>query len=255
MRAGLALICWLLATAPALSEALIVTLSRPAIAVRSNFAGSQIVIFGGIERDGATVARRGYDIVITIRGPASDTTVRRKDRVMGLWVNRSVQTYSDLPGYYALLSNRPIAEITSPTLQAALGLGARTLVGDDTLAGDAGDGSISISSFDAALLAQRAVEGLYIAIPEGVAFLGRNLFRGTAILPANVPIGRYDVTVHLFSGGALLTSEAVDFVVRKAGFEQTVTAVARERPFLYGLSTVALAFFTGWLGSVIFRRD
>ncbi len=237
---------------PATAETLIVTLSRPTIAVRSNFTGSQIVVFGGIERDGMTIARRGYDIVAVVRGPALDTTVRRKDRVMGLWINRGSERHEALPGYYAVLSNRPLDDIASEKLRRSLTIGAATLVNP---AASSDSEPVPPTLYGRALLETREAERLYVEIDKGVSFLGRAMFRGTAILPASVPIGTYTVDVHLFSGGALLTSESAEFLLRKEGFEQIVTSVAREQPVLYGLSTIALAFFTGWLGSVIFRRD
>ena len=126
-RLGL-VIAFLVCAVPAAAETLIVALSRPTIAVRSNFAGTQIVVFGGIERDGVTVARRGYDIVVVVRGPEDDTIVRRKDRVLGLWINRSSEKYPGLPGYYAVLSNRPLEEIASERVREELRLGAETLI-------------------------------------------------------------------------------------------------------------------------------
>ena len=43
--------------------------------------------------------------------------------------------------------------------------------------------------------------------------------------------------------------------VYKAGFEQAVSAIARDHGFLYGMVTVVLALLTGWFASVVFRRD
>jgi hypothetical protein len=43
--------------------------------------------------------------------------------------------------------------------------------------------------------------------------------------------------------------------VAKYGFEQVVTAAAREHGVLYGLAVVSMAVATGWFASVVFRRD
>jgi hypothetical protein len=43
---------------------------------------------------------------------------------------------------------------------------------------------------------------------------------------------------------------------RGAGlFEQVVSAAAYDHGFLYGLATALMAVATGWLASVVFRRD
>ena len=44
------------------------------------------------------------------------------------------------------------------------------------------------------------------------------------------------------------------FEVYKSGFEQVVTNAAREHGFLR-LATAMMAIATGWLASVVFRRD
>ncbi len=61
--------------------------------------------------------------------------------------------------------------------------------------------------------------------------------------------------VRLFADGNLIARTPSAFEVYKAGFEQYVTAAARNHGFLYGLATAMMALATGWLASVIFRRD
>jgi hypothetical protein len=41
----------------------------------------------------------------------------------------------------------------------------------------------------------------------------------------------------------------------KVGFEQFIANSAHNHGWLYGLATALMALMTGWLGSVVFRRD
>ena len=86
-------------------------------------------------------------------------------------------------------------------------------------------------------------------------FLGAELFRATVVLPADVPVGDYVTTVQLFRDGALLATNTDPLHIGKIGFEQYVSEFANEQGFAYGLITVAIACFTGWLAGVMFRRD
>jgi hypothetical protein len=43
--------------------------------------------------------------------------------------------------------------------------------------------------------------------------------------------------------------------VIKAGFEQYVAEAAVSNGLLYGLATAQMALCSGWLASVVFRRD
>jgi hypothetical protein len=49
------------------------------------------------------------------------------------------------------------------------------------------------------------------------------------------------------------TGSALEVV--KEGFEQFVVSAARDHGLAYGLATSAMALMTGWLASVVFRRD
>ena len=114
------------------AERLVTSLSDYRVSIASNFTGADLVLFGTIERDGASVARRGgYEIAVTVLGPRQTVRTFRKDRVLGIWVNADSRTFVDAPSYLAVLTNRPVDEIASPDvlrrLQVGLAQTARAL--------------------------------------------------------------------------------------------------------------------------------
>ena len=74
-------------------------------------------------------------------------------------------------------------------------------------------------------------------------------------LPAQVPIGSYNVDVKLFADGNLIAHTNSAFEIVKVGFEQFVVNAARNYGLLYGFATALMALCTGWIASVAFRRD
>ncbi len=98
-------------------------------------------------------------------------------------------------------------------------------------------------------------QGLYREEPNAVTFLTPTVFRTSIPLPANVPTGSFAIDVKLFSGGVLVARTNSALEVIKAGFEQYVADAARDHGLLYGIATALIALFTGWLASVVFRRD
>jgi uncharacterized protein (TIGR02186 family) len=81
------------------------------------------------------------------------------------------------------------------------------------------------------------------------------VFRAAIPLPSNVPTGSYPIDVKLFAGGEMIARTSSALEVIKVGFEQYVADAARDHGLLYGLATSLMALLTGWLASVVFRRD
>jgi uncharacterized protein (TIGR02186 family) len=98
-------------------------------------------------------------------------------------------------------------------------------------------------------------QGLYREDTSAVTFLTPTLFRTGIPLPAAVPIGTYDIEIKLFSNGALLTRTETAFEIVKVGFEQFVASTARQNGLAYGLVTAVMALMTGWIASIVFRKD
>ena len=86
-------------------------ISQDTIQITSNYTGTDIVVFGAIERAQGTAGR---GIVVVVRGPDEPMTVRRRDRVAGVWVNRDAARFEGLPAYYYLASTEPVARIAIP---------------------------------------------------------------------------------------------------------------------------------------------
>jgi len=122
------------------------------------------------------------------------------------------------------------------------------------ISGDIGDVPPN-DPFRAAFLRLNREHGLYREVPNAVTFLTPTLFRAVIPLPANIPTGTYVVDVKLLNDGVVLAPSNSAIEIQKVGFEQFVASSAREHGLLYGLATAGLALLTGWLASVVFRRD
>jgi uncharacterized protein (TIGR02186 family) len=189
-----------------------------------------------------------------VRGPRQSITVRRKERFAGIWVNRGAQEFIDAPGYLAVLSNREPEAIAPPTAleRFQLGLDRTALLtpGKQVPALTAEE-----RTYQQAVIRLLNRQNLFVQNPSGVEFLSEMLFRARIVMPAGVPIGRYEVEVFLFRDGALLQRQLLPIDIHKSGFEQLVFNTATEQPLIYGLLSVAMAIFAGWFAGVIFRRD
>ena len=244
-----------LAILPARAEQLIVALSAEEVRITSNFTGTSITVFGAIERDAATVSRADfYDVVVSVKGPPETVVTRRKDRILGIWLNSASRTFVNIPSFYAVNSSRPLSEVTTPQILKRFQIGADDLV-FPVSAGNEAESAGTDDPFRQAFIRLKQQDGLYRREAYGVKFPGAEIFQTAVQIPANVPVGRYVVTVYLFRDGAMLASEDAEIRISKTGFEQFTFDLAHNQGLIYGLICVILAVFTGWLAGVIFRRD
>jgi uncharacterized protein (TIGR02186 family) len=243
----------LLAAMPVSAERLITSLSSHQVLVTSSFTGIELVLFGSIERDAKTVSRKGdYDIIVTVTGPRETLVVRRKDLLVGIWTNTESRSFLNTPTYLAVLSNRPVNDIASAELLRRQGVGM-SLVPRAALTTEIQSGEYDI--FRDALIRLRKQRALYVEDPTGVTFLTPNLFRATIRLPAEAPVGSYEVDVRLFADGTELARANSALEVVKVGIEQFIVNAAANHGILYGLFTTLMALATGWFAALIFRKD
>jgi uncharacterized protein (TIGR02186 family) len=217
------------ALAPAQAERLVTSLSTHRVLISSNFTGTSLVLFASIEE-------------------SDDTTfvTRKKERVLGLWVNYESRSYAEVPSYLAVLTNRPPAEFGPLELQTKYKLGLAYAALPPTIAAD--------DEFRNALLRVKKNEGLFHEETNAVTFLTPTLFRATVPVPATAPIGPYEVDVQVFLNGVLAAQQTTGIEVVKTGFEALVAQQAREARLDYGLAVAFLAFVVGVAAGLVFRR-
>ncbi len=233
-------------------ETIQIGLSTDTIAITAGFEGKELTVFGALNNTDPLIQRQGrYDIVVVLEGPAKDIVVRKKARLLGIWVNRASESFSGIPSSYSLASTRSMQDITDSATFAKLSLGVTGMVLNPTF----GQQRATLDAFIGALKAIKLDRGLYNERPGAVEFISPNLFRATLALSADVPVGNHLARAFLFRNGAFLKESSTSLQIVKAGFEQQIYRAAHDRSFYYGMFSVALAMLIGWLGRVMFKRD
>ncbi|MCW5774430.1 MAG: TIGR02186 family protein [Rhodospirillaceae bacterium] len=237
--AVLALACW---SAPARAQQIVADLSRHLVAITTGFAGAEVLLFGAVDGEG--------DVIVTVRGPETDTVVRRKSQVNGMWINTDSVTFVAVPGYYAVASTKPVEDIVTNAVAEREQIGAHRL----RLAAEAGTAPEAAELFRRALIRRMERAGLFQPRTGTIRFLGQRLFRADIVFPANVPTGRYTVNVYLVRGGQVVSAATTPLLVSKIGMSAEIFDFAQQRGLVYGIIAVAFAGMAGWAASRVFQR-
>jgi uncharacterized protein (TIGR02186 family) len=228
--------------APASSQSIVTDLSTREVAISTGFTGAELLLFGATEGFG--------DIVVTVEGPKRDEIIRRKERVAGIWVNGTSVTFENAPAYYRTAASKPLSEIAAPEVLEKLQIGSSRI----DLSTRSSRGAEAILEFREAFIRSKKRQALYSEDISDIKITRGRLFRSTIPFPVNVPIGTYEVTVHLFKDGRLVSSEKTPLTVQKVGLEAKIYDFAHDHAAWYGLIAIAIALVAGWLAGVIFRR-
>ena len=244
MRIARALILLLLMALPAQAERVVAGLSQARVSITTDFSGSEILVFGAVKREAPAPEGSDLNVVVTVAGPSEPTTVRRKDRRAGIWVNADVQDIGPAPTFYSVATSAPLGEILSPESDAKHRISIRRAI--------RGVG-VTDNNFIDALIRIREDRGLYQINDRAVTLQQDTLFRAGIALPANLTEGAYATRIFLLRGGDVIDRYDTVIVVRKVGLERALYTLAYDQPLIYGILSLAIAIIAGWAASAVFR--
>lgn len=241
---GLALTC------PAGAEEAIVSgLSQNRVSITADFVGSEILVYGAVKRDAPAPEGSPLEVIVTVEGPATAVTVRRKERVAGIWINNAAVRVDSAPSFFAVATTGPLNHILSDTENLRFNITIERViraVGITAEAEKAGE-------FLLALLRVRTQEDRYRVLEGKVELTEDTLFRTDVELPANLIEGEYKVRIFLLRDQKVVALQERVVGVRKVGLERFIFKLAHEQPLIYGLVSLVLAALAGWAASTAFR--
>jgi uncharacterized protein (TIGR02186 family) len=239
----------LLAALPAQAEESIVSgLSQNRVSITADFDGSEILVYGAVKRE-APAPEGPLEVIVTVEGPSTPVTVRRKDRSWGIWVNRAAIQVDSAPAFYAVVTSGPLTRILSATENLRSGITIDRVIRAVGITDEA-DAS---EAFIDALLRVRTADGRYRLLEGRVELTDETLFRADVVLPSSLTEGEYKVRLFLMRGGKVVATQERLIRVRKEGLERFIFNLAQDRPFAYGVLSLALAAILGWAASAAFR--
>lgn len=236
------LLSLLLAPALASAKPLVADLSSYHIDIDSSFRGARLLLFGARQEPGR--------LFMVVRGPNMNYTVRKKERVMGIWLNGKSVKFEHVPQLYSIVgSNSSFDPALKPYLKTLnigfenLGLIATGEVDDATQ-----------KEFSEALTTIKREQQLYSEQKESLRALGETLFKASVYFPHSITQGHYTADIYLLDEEGIVGMQSLPIRVEQKGFEAFVSHTSQRYPIFYGLAAVAIAWLLGWGANTLLRR-
>ena len=229
-------------TLRARAQPLVADLSSHLISITSSFTGTELLLFGATEGPG--------EVIVVIRGPAETVDIRRKDRILGMWINARTIRFNQVPAFYWVGASAPLDTFTNDQMLARHRIGLERL--DFPGGEDAAPEERAV--FRDALIRNRQQAGLFVPAVQPISRLGDRLFRVNVAFPSNVTTGGYRAEIFLVNEGRVVAAQTTPLFVRKDGLGDNIARLAHEQPLGYGIAAVLIALTAGWTAGFVFRR-
>jgi len=236
------------ASAPA-APLLVPDVSQRDVEIAYSFTGAELLLFGAILQRGVS-SEHPADIVVVVKGPAQGIVIREKQRAAGIWINARAMRYRSAPGFYAMVSSRPVRELVDDRTRAIYEFGVDSL----QLSPVSSAPEAEQARFAAGLIDLQRRAGLYYEAGRAVEITDGVLYRARVSIPARVPVGRYTAETFLIQDGRVIAAAVRGIDIRKSGFERAVARAAERNEVAYGLVAVALSVGLGWAAGTLARR-
>lgn len=227
---------------------LVSDISQHEIQVRQGFTGAELLLFGAILTPEGARAGQDYDIVVVLKGPTQSIVLREKQKVAGIWINAASTEFRSAPSFFALASTKPVEKIVDDRTAAIFELGLPWLQLSPIGAIEPDEQN----RFAAGLVDLRERQGLFTENEGSVKVNEQVLYQARINLPSHVQVGTYTAETFAISNGRVVASGTNSVEVRKLGFEGAVATFSQDYGFVYGLLTIAVSIFLGWLAGRVF---
>ena len=241
----LSLVFLMPALAWAQSGDLVSELTRDHVDISARYTGDKIMLFGAMSAPA--------QIVVKVRSPEQAVALEKKGRVGPFWLSQSKHDITGTPGLYYLLSSAPIDGILPAAERAAHGLDLADAMKNVKVTPAAGDGA-ALQRLKSAMLKLKQARHYYVADPKAVEILGGRLYSTTISLPAQLPLGEYQVDIYLVRDGRVVATQHRKIRVDEVRMEHWTSGVASDHSWTFGvLFTLSMMLLGLFLGVVLGR--
>ena len=245
MRALIFAIIFIFSTSPFSLSSVISDIDKSNIELSTRFDGTSILVFGAISPENDSTS-----LLIEIIGPSTSVNIRKKVQIWGIWVNKKIAHFKDIPSFYQISISNPehpvLIEIENQKLKSLIYdfLEINSTPKDDNF----------VEQYYIELTRLKKKLGKLSTFEEQVNIIDKKLFSHKVNLPKKIHPGIYKIKMTLIDQQGIELSKSEQSVkVLKVGVQEFLSYNSKNNPVFYGLFSVIIALFLGFSAAQLFR--
>ena len=102
MRVLIFAIIFIFATSPFAFSSVISDIDKSDIELSTRFDGTSLLVFGAL-----TLENDSTSLLVEVVGPSTSVNIRKKVQVWGIWINKKVAQFQNIPSFYQISISNP----------------------------------------------------------------------------------------------------------------------------------------------------
>ena len=215
------------------------------IGLSTRFDGTSLLVFGALSPEDDKAS-----LLVEVVGPPASVDIRKKIQIWGIWVNRKIAQFHDVPSFYQISISNP----EHPILKEIEYQKLKSIFYDFLETTSISEDETSAEQYYGELTRLKKKLGNLSTFEESINIIDNKLFSYKVNLPKKIHPGIYKIRMTLIDQKGFALSKSEQRVnVSKVGIQEFLSSNSKNNPVFYGMFSVMIALLLGFSAAQVFR--
>mgnify|MGYP001374131831 FL=1 len=215
------------------------------IELSTRFDGTSLLVFGALSPEDDKAS-----LLVEVVGPPASVDIRKKIQIWGIWVNRKIAQFHDVPSFYQISISNP----EHPILKEIEYQKLKSIFYDFLETTSISEDETSAEQYYGELTRLKKKLGNLSTFEESINIIDNKLFSYKVNLPKKIHPGIYKIRMTLIDQKGIALSKSEQRVnVSKVGIQEFLSSNSKNNPVFYGMFSVIIALLLGFSAAQLFR--
>ena len=225
--------------------AVISDIDKSDIELSTRFDGTSLLVFGTLSPENDSTS-----LLVEVIGPSKSVDITKKIQIWGIWVDKKIAHFQDIPSFYQISISNP----EHPILKEIEYQKLKSIFYDFLEKTSISEYGNRAEQYYDELIRLKKKLGKLSTFEEKINIIDKKLFSYKVNLPKKINPGIYKIKITLIDRQGIELSKSEQSVkVSKVGVQEFLSSNSKNNPVFYGLFSVIIALFLGFSAAQLFR--